>query len=211
MSSASQQTPPTGSSSARPGAASDGRGNNRGDGSRRAAWLPVGFVALGVAELAILIAIGVNTSLWWSVLIVVLGWIIGVALLITAGQQSFVRLRSLVRAVRGSGDVQDHLSRPVFTLLSALAFFFPGLITDVVGVVMLLTPVQRRTVKKMGLGSGSQGARRVLYRRSSGGVIDGEIVINAEPTSNDTSGSARSRDSRTTGTDTTTPPTITQD
>lgn len=211
MSSASQQTPPTGSSSARPGAASDGRGNNRGDGSRRAAWLPVGFVALGVAELAILIAIGVNTSLWWSVLIVVLGWIIGVALLITAGQQSFVRLRSLVRAVRGSGDVQDHLSRPVFTLLSALAFFFPGLITDVVGVVLLLTPVQRRTVKKMGLGSGSQGARRVLYRRSSGGVIDGEIVINAEPTSNDTSGSARSRDSRTTGTDTTTPPTITQD
>lgn len=204
MSTASQQTPPTGHSRG-----SGRTGDPRRDGSRRAAWLPVAFVALGVAELAILIAIGVNTSLWWSVLIVVLGWIIGVALLITAGQQSFVRLRSLVRAVRGSGDVQDHLSRPVFTLLSALAFFFPGLITDVVGLVLLLTPVQRRTVKKMGLGSGSQGARSVLYRRSSGGVIDGEIVINAEPTADDTPGGSRSSDSRPTGT--TTPPTITQD
>lgn len=204
MSTASQQTPPTGSS---PG--SGRTGDPRRDGSRRAAWLPVAFVALGVAELAILIAIGVNTSLWWSVLIVVLSWIIGVALLITAGQQSFVRLRSLVRAVRGSGDVQDHLSRPVFTLLSALAFFFPGLITDIVGLVLLLTPVQRCTVKKMGLGSGSQGARSVLYRRSSGGVIDGEIVINAEPTDDGTPGGPRSSDSRPTGT--TTPPTITQD
>ncbi|MBM7500699.1 xanthine/uracil permease [Brachybacterium muris] len=101
MSTASQQTPPTGHSRG-----SGRTGDPRRDGSRRAAWLPVAFVALGVAELAILIAIGVNTSLWWSVLIVVLGWIIGVALLITAGQQSFVRLRSLVRAVRGSGDVE---------------------------------------------------------------------------------------------------------
>ncbi|MBM7500696.1 UPF0716 family protein affecting phage T7 exclusion [Brachybacterium muris] len=106
-------------------------------------------------------------------------------------------------------DVQDHLSRPAFTLLSALAFFFPGLITDVVGLVLLLTPVQRCTVKKMGLGSGSQGARSVLYRRSSGGVIDGEIVINAEPTAEDTPGGPRSSDSRPTGT--TKPPTITQD
>lgn len=209
MSTASHQTPPTGSSRARSGAGPDrGRDGHR-DGSRRAAWLPVAFVALGVAELAILIAIGVNTSLWWSVLIVVLGWIIGVALLIAAGQQSFVRLRSLVRAVRGSGDVQDHLSRPVFTLLAALAFFFPGLITDVVGLVLLLTPVQRRTVKAMGLGSGSEGARSILYRRSSGGVIDGEIVIDARPTSNDGTDQPGAGGSKAPGT--TTPPTITQD
>ena len=42
-----------------------------------------------------------------------------------------------------------------------------------------------------------------------GGVIDGEIVINAEPTADDTPGGPRSGDSRPTGT--TPPPTITQD
>lgn len=186
MSTASHSTPPSGTGHDRRGtrgtrSTTASKEPRRREGSRWGTWLPVGFVLLGIAELAILVAIGVQTSLWWSVLIVVLGWIVGVALVVAAGQQSFVRLRSLVRAVRGSGDVQDHLSRPVFTLLAALAFFFPGLLTDLAGLVLLLTPVQRRTVKAMGLGSGSSGARNVLYRRSTGGVIDGEIVIDARP------------------------------
>ena len=146
-------------------------------GSRRGSLVPVAIVVLGLVELAILVLIGINTSLWWAVLAIAVGWVIGIALLVAAGQQSFVRLRSLVRAVRGRGDVQDHLSRPAFTLVAALFFFFPGLLTDLVGVVLLLTPVQRRTVRAMGLGSGSESARTVLYRRSGSGVIDGEIIL----------------------------------
>ena len=145
--------------------------------SRRASAIPLAIVVVGLLELAILVLIGVNTSLWWSVLIVVVGWLVGVALLVAAGQQSFVRVRSLFRAVRGSGDVQDHLSRPAFTMLSALLFFFPGLLTDLAALVLLLTPVQKRAVSAMGLGSGSEQARTVLYRRSGSGVIDGEIIV----------------------------------
>jgi len=145
--------------------------------SRWGRLLPVGILVVGLIELAILVLIGVNTSLWWSVLIIAVGWVIGIALVVAAGQQSFVRLRSLLRAVRGRGDVQDHLSRPAFTLLSAVFFFFPGLLTDLIGLVLLLTPVQRRSVRAMGLGSGSAGARTVLYKRSGAGVIDGEIVL----------------------------------
>lgn len=149
--------------------------------SRWSRMLPLAIIVLGLVELAILVLIGVSTSLWWAVLIVVVGWVIGVALVVAAGQQSWVRLRSLVRAVRGRGEVQDHLSRPAFTLLSALFFFFPGLVTDLIGLILLLTPVQRRSVAAMGLGNGSQGARRVLYRRSGTGVIDGEIVLENRP------------------------------
>lgn len=174
------------------------------DRSRLARLLPAAIVVLGLLELAILILIGVNTSLWWSVLAVVVGWIVGLALLVAAGQQSFTRLRSLVRAVRGSGDVQDHLSRPAFTVLAALFFFFPGLLTDLIGIVLLVTPVQRRTVKAMGLSSGSQTARTVLYRRSSGGIIDGEIIIDAEKPEGPDDGKTDRRDHGT-------PPTLTQD
>ena len=145
--------------------------------SRRASAIPLAIVVVGLLELAILVLIGVNTSLWWSVLIVVVGWLVGVALLVAAGQQSFVRVRSLFRAVRGSGDVQDHLSRPAFTMLSALLFLFPGLLTDLAALVLLLTPVQKRAVSAMGLGSGSEQARTLLYRRSGSGVIDGEIIV----------------------------------
>lgn len=149
--------------------------------SRASTLLPVAIIVLGLAEIAILVGIGVATSLWWSVLIVVVGWVVAIALVITAGQQSFTRLRSLMRAVSGRGDVQDHLSRPAFTLLSALLFAFPGLITDVVGIVLLLTPVQRRSVRAMGLAGGSDSARTVLYRRSGSGVVDGEIILEAQP------------------------------
>ena len=124
-------SPPSSTSVPRPGGARPG--GPRSGGGRLASLLPVGIVVLGVVEIALLIVIGVNSSLWWSLLIVVLGWLVGVALLVAAGQQSFVRLRSLVRAVRGAGDVQDHLSRPAFTVLAAVLFFFPGIITDVVG------------------------------------------------------------------------------
>ena len=191
---AAQQSSSSGAS-ARPsaGAPADAR-----PASRRGALIPVAIILLGLVELTILVLIGINTSLWWSVLIIAIGWVVGIALLVAAGQQSFVRLRSLVRAVRGSGDVEKHLSRPAFTLLSALFFFFPGVLTDLIGLVLLLTPVQRRSVKAMGLGSGSEGARRVLYRRSGTGVIDGEIILDSTPT--DPSKSSRG-----------TPPTLTQD
>ena len=168
--------------------------------SRLGTLLPVAIIVLGLLELSILVWIGVATSLWWSVLIIVVGWIVGVALLVAAGQQSVVRLRSLIRAVRGRGDIQDHLSRPAFTLLAALLFFFPGVITDVLGLVLLFTPVQRRAVQATGLGSGSERARQVLYRRSSGGVIDGEIIVESRPTDGDGPGEGSTR-----------PPTITQD
>lgn len=175
------------------------------DDSRLARLLPGAIVLMGLLELTILVLIGINSSLWWSVLIIVAGWIVGLALVVAAGQQSFVRLRSLVRAVRGSGDVQDHLSRPAFTLLAALLFFFPGVLTDLLAIVLLVTPVQRRTVKAMGLSSGSQSARTVLYRRSAGGVVDGEIIVEAQTPDSSSSGEepgGRSADS---------PPTITQD
>ena len=161
-------------SSSRPAAP---RGTSAPRGSRRGSLVPVLIVVVGLLELTILVLLGISTSLWWAVLAVAVGWVIGIALLVAAGQRSFVRLRSLVRAVRGSGDVQDHLSRPAFTLLAAMFFFFPGLLTDLLGVVLLLTPVQRRTVSALGLGSGSAGARTVLYRRSGAGVIDGEIIV----------------------------------
>ncbi|WP_345080055.1 FxsA family protein [Brachybacterium paraconglomeratum] len=201
---AAQQRSSSGAS-ARPSTTDGARTSSRSGSTARtdstSRWgtlVPLGIVVLGLVELAILVLIGINTSLWWAVLAIAVGWVIGIALLVAAGQQSFVRLRSLMRAVRGRGDVQEHLSRPAFTLLSALFFFFPGILTDLIGVVLLLTPVQRRSVKAMGLSSGSEGARKVLYRRSGTGVIDGEIILDSRST-----GSTRN--------DGGTPPTLTQD
>lgn len=149
--------------------------------ARGATWVPLGIILVGVVELVGLALLGHYTSLWWVLGVVLVGWVVGVALLVAAGQQSFVRLRSLFRAVRGAGDVKDHMSRPAFTLLAALCFFFPGLLTDLFGLVLLVTPVQKKVAQTVGIG-GAPGSRRVLYRQGRGSVIDGEIVVEAERT-----------------------------
>lgn len=153
-----------------------------GGEGRGSTLIPLGIIALGLLELVGLALLGYWTSLWWVLGVVLVGWVIGLALVVAAGQQSFVRLRSLVRAVRGRGDLSDHMSRPAFTLLAAACFFFPGMITDVIGLVLLIVPVQRRVARGVGLGSSASGARRVLYRSSRGGVIQGEVVVDAERT-----------------------------
>ncbi|MBK0330038.1 FxsA family protein [Brachybacterium sp. MASK1Z-5] len=203
-------SPSSSSSSGRSSSGSSSAGSSTGASqgrppsgrrSRLAPLLPYAALALGIVEIALLILIGVRSSLWWSLLIIVVGWIVGVALLIAAGQQSFSRARSLWRALRGTGDVQKHLSRPAFTVLAAACFFFPGILTDIVGIILLLTPVQRRTVEGLGLSGGGDAAHRVLFRRSSGGVIDGEIVVTPQKPSGGRS-SGESPDG---------PPLITQD
>ncbi|CAM4130122.1 MULTISPECIES: FxsA family protein [Helcobacillus] len=139
--------------------------------------LPLWILLIGLAELAILIAIGVNTSFWWPVLIVVIGWLIGIALLVLATQQSMSRLGALIRTLRDGSRSSSRRSRPVFTLMAALLFFFPGILTDLAGLALLLTPVQDSAMKKAGLGSAN---RRQLFFRGRGGVIEGEIVVTSD-------------------------------
>lgn len=175
-----------------------GRGDREGRGST---LVPLGIMALGVVDLAGLWLLGHWTSIWWVLGIVLIGWVVGLALLVAAGQQSFVRLRSLIRAVRGRGDVAGHMSRPAFTLLAALCFFFPGLITDVIGLVLLVVPVQKRVARRVGL-SPADPRRQILFRRSGPGVIQGEVVVEAQRTD----GGSHAGGSRRTE-----PPVITQD
>lgn len=163
------------------GRSSDRRPRPARQEARGSTLIPLGILILGIVEIGGLIWLGSATSLWWPLLVVLIGWIAGVACLVAAGQQSFVRLRSLVRAIGGRGDVADHLSRPAFTLLAAACFFFPGMLTDVIALVLLVVPLQRRVARSVG-GSGAEQGRRVLYRQSRGGVIDGEIVIDAQRT-----------------------------
>lgn len=189
----------SGSHSTPPRGAAPRRGTEEGRGST---LIPLGILLLGLLELTGLALLGHWTSIWWVLGVVLVGWVVGLALLVAAGQQSFVRLRSLIRAIRGRGSISDHMSRPAFTLLAALCFFFPGLLTDLAGLVLLVVPVQKRVARGVGLAV-PESARQVLYRRSGPGVIEGEIVVDAHRTDPGAHGGPAGGSS--------TPPVITQD
>lgn len=140
--------------------------------------LPVAVILVGFLEVLILVLIGANSSFWWALGIVLAGFIIGLALLLAAGQQSISRLISIFRAIRGTGDLAKHFSRPVFTLLAAFLFFFPGLLTDLMAIVLLFTPVQKQLIKQAGFGENQLAGRRLSFG-SSRNVIQGEVIIDA--------------------------------
>lgn len=144
--------------------------------ARASVLVPLGIIVLGILEIAGLFVLGHYTSVWWVLGVVLVGWIIGLALLVAVGQQAFVRLRSLIRAIRGRGDVKEHMSRPVFTLLAALCFFFPGILTDLAGLVLLVTPVQKKVARSVGLENPDR-TRRLGFGTRRGSVIQGEIVV----------------------------------
>lgn len=148
--------------------------------------LPLWIVLLGLAELAILIAIGNATSLWVPLLIVAVGWLIGVALIVAAGQQSLARIMDLVREVRGTGGPRKRSGRPAFTLIAAILFIIPGVLTAAAGAALLLPPVQKLFLKRTGVDA---PRRTVLFNRARGGVIEGEIVVTPDP---GTTGQSRS-------------------
>lgn len=136
--------------------------------------LPLWIILVGLAELALLIAIGKATSLWMPLLIVAVGWLIGAALIVAAGQQSAARIIDLVREIRGTARKRRRTGRPAFTLIAAILFIVPGLITAAAGAALLLPPVQKLFLRKTGLDA---PRRTVLFNRARGGVIEGEIVV----------------------------------
>ncbi|MCT1866067.1 FxsA family protein [Dermabacter sp. p3-SID358] len=156
------------------------------------AWaLPIGAIFLGILEIAILIWIGSATRWWVPLLLIALGWVVGFALLLSAGQQSITRIISLWRAATGRGERKKHLSRPAFTLISAVLFFFPGILTDIAGLILLFTPVQEKTLTSIGLGSASS-SRRILFTSDRGASIESEIVIDTTKQASDPRGSSAS-------------------
>lgn len=149
--------------------------------------LPTSIILLGLAEISILALIGAKTSAWWVLLILLGGIVVSLALLLAAGQQSISRLLSIFRALRGKGDISKHFSRPAFTLLAAFLFFFPGVITDLLALILLFTPVQRFLITKAGLSSEQLMGRRLNFGKSSAAILPGEVVSKSKkPESNKT-------------------------
>lgn len=138
--------------------------------------LYVGLVLL--ADLALLIWITVEFGGWWTLLAIAVGWIMGIVLVLAAGQQVAVRGRALADALRGRPGTARRIGRPAYTLLSALLFFLPGLLTDVIGLALLITPVQDAIIRR--LGWENRVAMPSPMRRRE--ILQGEVIDPGETT-----------------------------
>jgi len=151
------------------------------------------FIAVPLAEIAILVKVGQQIGLLWTILIVILTAVIGTSLL--RAQGFGVMARASEALASGKMPVEPVIEG-LFLLIAGAFLLTPGLITDTVG-FLLLIPIIRMAVARWtlhrllksgalhvsGLGGGAgpqsespqDGGKPSGHAPSDGPVIDGDF------------------------------------
>jgi UPF0716 protein FxsA len=98
-------------------------------------------------ELFTLIQLGIETSALTAVLYVLATFLLGLAILRRQGMDMFERLR---RSPDGSVIGSQLLVDDMAVGLAGLLLLFPGLISDVAALVVILGPLRRRLARMLG-------------------------------------------------------------
>jgi UPF0716 protein FxsA len=99
------------------------------------------FVAIPLLELALLIKVGQSIGFWSTMAIIVVTAAIGVAVMQSHGIKTMQRAQESL--AEGKTPV-DSVIDGTFVLFAGLLLISPGLITDLLGLLLLIPPVRRR-------------------------------------------------------------------
>lgn len=142
-----------------------------------------------VVEIAVLVAVGQLIGIGWALLATLVTSALGGVVIQREGRRSLRRLRKALRSGRAQeADSSDSALR----MAGGIALFIPGLVTDLVGLVLLAPPARwlarrwllGRLDTLMSAQAANQvfGPRPVRVERASphttadGEVIEGEVV-----------------------------------
>ena len=156
--------------------------------SRRPLWVLIAVVALPIAEIALLIAIGRWIGVLATIGLVVLVGIIGIVLLVVEGPRALRNLRDAVlprtttagqTTVRTGPHVPTReLSDGAIVAIGALLLVLPGFISDVLAILCLLPvtrPLLRRALGAAVRRKTDQAAAQ--WRGRAQGPVTGQVVV----------------------------------
>jgi len=151
------------------------------------AFLPIGLLLLAVAEFAVFIAVAHAIGAGWTVLLLAATSVLGLVLLRREGVRGWRGFQAAAEAGRPPGE---QVSNSLVGLLGAVLLAVPGLISAVVGLLLMLPPVRglaRRGVRRATESQVSSavagdlfGPRRVRVRRGAP-VPDDEPAVTSAP------------------------------
>ncbi|WP_186778849.1 FxsA family membrane protein [Streptomyces salinarius] len=159
--------------------------------SRLRTFLPLGVAAWLVLEIWLLVMVAGATSGFVVFLLLVAGVVLGSVVIKAAGRRAFRNLTETLNQQQ-SGIPPEAAARPNsegngLMMLGGLLLILPGLISDALGLLMLLPPVQKavsryaqRTVERKlrdaGPGTLGDAFRQARMHRPDGKVVQGEVI-----------------------------------
>ncbi|MET9994417.1 FxsA family membrane protein [Streptomyces mutabilis] len=159
--------------------------------SKLRTYLPLGIAAWLVLEIWLLTVVAGASSGFVVFLLLVAGVVLGSVVIKAAGRRAFRNLQETVQqqqsgvmpGARPGGNSEGN----GLTMLGGLLLIIPGLISDVLGLLMLLPPVQKavsryaertfeRKLREAGPGTLGDAFRQARMHQPDGKVVQGEVI-----------------------------------
>jgi len=119
------------------------------------------FIAVPIAELAVIIQVGQAIGVWWTIAILVADSILGSLLMRSQGRAVWRRFNATLQAGRAPArEVADG----VLVIFGGALLLTPGFITDIFGLLFLLPPT-RAVIRRLFL---REAMRRITVTMAAG-------------------------------------------
>ncbi|MCX4232209.1 FxsA family membrane protein [Streptomyces sp. NPDC020707] len=171
-----------------PPSSAPGSTSRRPRRSRLLRFLPLGVAAWLVLEIWLLTVVAGAASGFAVVLLLIGGFVLGSVVIKRAGRRAFRALSETLQQQQSGAGPQGRTNSEGngLMMLGGLLLMLPGLISDVLGLLLLVPPVQKavgryaeRTFeRKVREASGSFGSafQQARMQRPDGKVVQGEVV-----------------------------------
>jgi len=151
--------------------------------SRLRTFLPLGVAAWLVLEIWLLTVVAGASSGLTVFLLLLAGFVLGAAVIKKAGRRAF---QNLNEALQRGGTPQSGGGNGLL-MLGGLLLMIPGLISDAVGLLLLIPPVQKalsrftertldRKLREATSGTFGDAFQQARIHRPDGKVVQGEVV-----------------------------------
>ncbi|MGW3404646.1 FxsA family membrane protein [Streptomyces zhihengii] len=173
--------------------------------SRARTFLPLGIAAWLVLEIWLLTLVAGAAGGFTVFALLAAGIVLGAVVIKRAGRRAFTNLtETLQRQTAGAEpfDPRAQAPRPSgegngLLMLGGLMLMLPGLISDVLGLFLLLPPVRTRLSRSVerslerrmsAASAGSFGGafQQARMHRPDGKVVQGEVIVRDDPPADDT-------------------------
>ncbi|MFC7895089.1 FxsA family membrane protein [Streptomyces sp. NPDC057381] len=157
--------------------------------SKLRTFVPLGIAAWLVLEIWLLTVVAGASSGFVVFLLLVAGVVLGSVVIKAAGRRAFRSLQETVRQQQSGvmPGARPNSEGNGLMMLGGLLLIIPGLISDALGLLMLLPPVQKavsryaertveRKLREAGPGTLGDAFRQARMHQPDGKVVQGEVV-----------------------------------
>ncbi|GAA2266611.1 FxsA family protein [Streptomyces atrovirens] len=157
--------------------------------SRLRTFLPLGVAAWLVLEIWLLTMVAGASNGLVVFLILVAGLVLGSVVIKRAGRRAFKNLTETLQQQQGGmpPEARPNSEGNGLTMLGGLLLIIPGVISDAVGLLLLVPPVQKavsrhaertfeRKLREAAQGSLGDAFQQARMRRPDGKVVQGEVI-----------------------------------